>query len=352
MTKVTIHDVARHAGVSIKTVSRVLNQEPSVRQSTKEKVTEAITILNYQPNLSARNLAGARSYTIAYVYDNPNAYYIIEMQKGILSICREHGFELVIHPCDSTADDICEEIEMMIRRTNLSGLVLTPPLSEMPEIQTLLAQLDVQYIAITSSQNKREHENQQHHDHQHITIDDLGAAKDMTRYLLDMGHRQIGFISGDLDHASSHERLNGYQEALQEEGLKADPKMVRSGQYSFESGKVEAKTLLSTQPRPTAIFACNDEIAAGALFAATQLDIQVPQELSIVGFEDSPFSRQTWPSLTTCAQPTFEIAQHATRSLIRQVRRTQAQTETTKPIQHIFKPTLVLRESSGHRQDV
>ena len=131
--KATINDVAKQAGVSIKTVSRVMNNEPSVRQATREKVMTAVTELNYQPNLAARNLAGTKAYSIAFVYDNPNAYYVIDMQNGILNACKQQGFELVIHPCSAKSPTILDEITTMIKHSRIAGIVLTPPFSENPE---------------------------------------------------------------------------------------------------------------------------------------------------------------------------------------------------------------------------
>jgi LacI family transcriptional regulator len=148
--KATINDVAKQAGVSIKTVSRVINNETSVRQLTREKVQKAVEKLNYQPNLSARNLAGTKSYSVAYIYDNPNAYYIIDMQNGILSACKEQGFELMIHPCDAKNDKITEEVVSMVKHARIAGLILTPPLSEMPDFVRSLLELDVKVVRIMS----------------------------------------------------------------------------------------------------------------------------------------------------------------------------------------------------------
>ncbi len=125
--KVTINDVAELAGVSIKTVSRVMNNEPSVKKATFDKVTAAISQLNYQPNAAARNLASARSYSIGYIYDNPNAYYVIDMQKGLLEACRKHGYELLIHPTNAKSKDIVQEVIELVQHARLAGLVLTPP---------------------------------------------------------------------------------------------------------------------------------------------------------------------------------------------------------------------------------
>jgi len=148
--KATINDVAKQAGVSIKTVSRVINKEVSVRQLTRDKVQKAVEELNYQPNLAARNLAGAKSFSVAYIYDNPNAYYIIDMQEGILSACKQQGFELLIHPCDAKNKNITEEVVNMVKHARIAGLILTPPLSEMPDFVQSLVALDVKVVRIMS----------------------------------------------------------------------------------------------------------------------------------------------------------------------------------------------------------
>ncbi|MBD1388165.1 LacI family DNA-binding transcriptional regulator [Neiella sp. HB171785] len=333
--KVTINDVAKLAGVSIKTVSRVINNEESVRQNTRDKVMAAVTELNYQPNQAARNLAGTKSYTIGFIYDNPNAYYIIDMQNGILSECRKQGFELVIHPCNSKSSGILDEIKEMIKQSRVTGLVLTPPFSERPEVIAMLDALDVRYVRIISGGSR------QQNDESCVVIDDHQAAHDVTEHLIDLGHKDIAFIGGSEEHQSSFERLSGYQAALSERHIAAPAHYVVDGDYSFESGVAGANKLLELSQRPSAIFCCNDETAAGALFAARLKNIRIPEELSIVGFEDSPFSRQTWPKLTTAHQPNLEIASQATSLLIANTRNQSAQ-----DICKQFTPQLVVRDSS------
>lgn len=341
--KTTIKDVAQLAGVSIKTVSRVINKEASVRTDTIEKVNQAIRQLSYEPNLAARNLAGTRSYTIGYVYDNPNAYYVIDMQNGILAECKERGYELVIHPCKSSSPNICDELKNMVTKSQLAGLVISPPLSEMPEVLEALADMDVQFVRIISgSGNKPEPT-------PCIFVHDHEAAQHITEHLLELGHKKVAFISGDKGHRSTDERYNGYREALENAGLDIEPDYLYEGQYSFETGVKGAKQLLSLETPPTAIFACNDEIAAGALFASRLMNVEVPEQLSIAGFEDSPFSRQTWPKLTTAAQPTNVIARKAAESLISQV--VAQRTGKGKTVQHQhFEPDLVVRESTQRIQ--
>ncbi len=179
--KATINDVAKQAGVSIKTVSRVMNNEPSVRAPTREKVMAAVEALNYQPNLAARNLAGSKAYSIAFVYDNPNAYYVIDMQNGILSACKKQGFELVIHPCDSTKADIIDEITNMVKTSRIAGLVLTPPFSEMPAFVEQIKQLDVSVVRIMSGDVAPDDLTPC------VMINDHKASYEITQHLVDMG---------------------------------------------------------------------------------------------------------------------------------------------------------------------
>lgn len=338
--KVTITDVAKHAGVSIKTVSRVMNNEVSVREATREKILASVKELNYQPNLSARNLAGSKSFTIAYVYDNPNAYYVIDMQEGILAACRQQNFELLIYPCDSRQDNITDEVINMVKHARIAGLVLTPPFSEMPDFVARINELDVKVVRIMSGTTAPNDLSIC------VMVNDRDAAQNITQHLIDLGHKNIGFIAGGAEHMSTIERYEGYREALKANQIKFNKNLVIQGEYSFESGVQGAKTLLSSHlpdsEKPTAIVSCNDEIAAGALYAARLMNITIPDQLSITGFENSPFSRQTWPKLTTANQPNREIAKNATNILITQVRK-----QEDKNIINQYVPQLIVRGSTG-----
>ena len=339
--KATINDVAKQAGVSIKTVSRVINNETSVRQLTREKVQQAVDLLNYQPNLAARNLAGAKSFSVAYIYDNPNAYYIIDMQEGILSACKKQGFELLIHPCDAKKENVTEEVVNMVKHARIAGLILTPPLSEMPEFVKSLIALDVKVVRIMSGDVAPDDLSPC------VMVNDREAAQTITQHLIDLGHKNIGFIAGDAEHMSTIERYKGYRRALKASNIDFNKDLVIEGEYSFDSGVSGAKQLMSKQnenndSRPTAIFSCNDEIAAGALFAARLMNISIPEQLSIVGFENSPFSRQTWPKLTTADQPNKQIASDAANLLLSQVRK---QTNQVTISQYV--PQLIVRDSTA-----
>ncbi|WP_196138851.1 LacI family DNA-binding transcriptional regulator [Aliikangiella sp. G2MR2-5] len=338
---VTINDVAKHAGVSMKTVSRVINNESSVRQSTYDKVMASVKALNYRPNNSARSLAGTRSYTIGFIYDNPNAYYVIDMQNGLLSQCRENNYELLIHPCNHQADDLEEELTHLINHSRVAGLVLTPPFSEMPKVSRMLEKMALPYVRIISGLEKGKQAASC------IFVNDHEAAYNITQHLIDLGHKQIGFLCGGEEHRSSSERLNGYLAALSDNHVKTSKQWVVEGEYSFDSGVKGAKKLLGRKKKPTAIFASNDEMAAGALFAARLMGISIPDELSIVGFEDSPFSRQTWPKLTTAHQPNQVIAQQAANLLISKIQGQSCEQLEEGNMIRSFSPELVVRDSTG-----
>ena len=335
----TIKSVAEMAGVSIKTVSRVINKEGTVKPDTLQRVEEAIKALKYTPNKAARDLASKGASVLGYVYDNPNAYYIIDMQKGILDVCRKNNFELLIHPCDASSKNIAKELVDMVDTAQLAGLILSPPLSEMPAVLSELDQNQISYVRILSGDGLFPSPLP------YVLVNDFKAAYDITEHLIYQGHKNIAFIAGEEIHKSTIERLNGYKAALEKAGIAIDESLIIKGTYSFETGVKSSETLLAMSPPPTAVFACNDEIAAGTLFGARMKGVDVPQELAIAGFENSPFSRQTFPPLTTASQPTNEIAQHAAASLIQYLRAKKAKAAHDN-LNHTFIPELVVRAST------
>lgn len=334
MGTATIRDVARQARVSLKTVSRVINREASVRDETRERVMRAVEQLGYRPDLSARSLRSAKAYAIGLVYDNPNPYYIIAVQQGALAACREMGFGLQIHPCDSRAPRLAEELRDLAHRSRLAGLVLAPPMSERMALLRELAAYNVPLVRIISAaEDPRD-------GFPCVFVDDRDAAYAITAYLIQLGHVRIGFLWGGKQHRSSPERYKGYEKALQDYGVPLDKELVLEGDYAFDDGFRGARRLFGLPEPPTAIFGSNDEIAAGVLAAARAAGLHVPYDLSVAGFEDSPFSRHSWPSLTTSRQRTELIAERATRLLIAQIHGEQVANEG-------FSPELVVRGSTA-----
>jgi len=334
LAKATIDNVAALAGVSIKTVSRVVNNEPNVRQATQEKVRDAIKQLNYRPSPSARSLASNRSFLVAMLYDNPSAHYIIDVQHGILKECRKRNYDLLIHPCKYQDAELCHEIENLLSKSRVDGVILTPPLSDIPEVMTTLDSLKMPYVRISPAE---------HHELSAcVYCDDSRAAKDMAEYLIGLGHRRIGFIAGHPDHSSSAAREEGFGQALAEHKIKQPKRLVRQGFYDCDSGREAALHMLKASKPPTAIFACNDNMAAGVIQAAHSLNIDIPAQLSVVGFDDSPICTLTWPELSTIRQPIEELAEKATALLLNEL--------SNKPTSHEEKSlhcSLILRDSSG-----
>jgi LacI family transcriptional regulator len=306
--RTSINDVAKAAGVAIKTVSRVLNNEPNVREETRAQVVAAVKRLNYHPSLSARSLASRRSYLVGLVYDNPSANYTIEVQRGALARCREGKFLLLLHEVAGRDDELIKDILAFANRTHLDGLIITPPLSESTDLIRSLDAEGPPFVRIAPNDYK--------HKSPYVDIDDEGAAREMTEYLIGLGHRRIAFIIGRPGHHASGERLKGYKAALKAHRLPYAPEYVRQGDFLFDSGLDAARQLLALPKRPTAIFAGNDDMAAGVLMAAHEMGVKVPAQLSVAGFDDAAIARTVWPPLTTVLQPTYDLSYRAADLLL------------------------------------
>jgi len=315
MARATIFDVAKLAGVSIKTVSRVVNNEPNVRDSTKAKVDKAIASLNYRPDQSARNLASQRSHLIGLVYDDPSAYelpssgYIIRMQQGALKACRSLHYELLIHPCNYREKDVGAQLKDLIDEARPAGIVLAAPLSNMPKIARAIAATKTPFVRLSpGTKNGKELT---------IATNDREFSAEMTRYLASQGHRRIAFVKGHPSHKAVGNRFLGYEDGLKQSGLPFAEDLVVQGDNSFGSGEACAMTLLNRASPPTAIFAANDDMAAAVVRAATRLGIDVPGQLSVAGCDDISLARQMSPTLTTIRQPLAEMAERAALALIK-----------------------------------
>jgi LacI family transcriptional regulator len=296
----TIKEVSKIAGVSFKTVSRVLNNEKHVSEATRRRVEEAVATLNFRPSHAARTLAGRRSFQVALLYDNPSPYYVYHVQTGAQQRCTELGYRLLHQPCDAGSDELVPGVLALIDEAHLDGLIISPPLTEAEGLLEALDKRGISYVRIAPGVRRGQG--------MHASMDDIAAARELTEHLLGLGHKAIAMICGPTSHISSKERHEGYRAALEAHGVRYDPDLVVHGDYSFGSGREAARTLLARAHRPTAIFAGNDDMAAGALAVAHELDISVPGELSIAGFDDSDLASAVWPPLTTIRQPVRELA--------------------------------------------
>ncbi len=340
MPRATIDDVAELSGFSIKTVSRVVNREPNVRQSTREKVELAIEQLHYRPNHSARSLASQRSRLIALVYDDPAAYeapsagYVIRLQEGALHACRTAHYELLIHPCDLRRKDVRRELGSLIEETQPDGVVLAAPLSNMPRIAAAIAATGSRFVRLSPGSRN--------HQELCIATDDREISAQMTRYLASLGHRRIAFIAGDRRHKAVARRLPGYRDGLAQSGLEYSEELVMQGDNSISSGEAAAERLLALGDPPTAVFAANDDMAAGVIRVAYRLGVGVPGRLSVAGFDDGALARLVYPALTTIRQPLSKMAEQAALDLINGFGKPAPKPETV-----VIPSTLQIRESTG-----
>jgi LacI family transcriptional regulator len=340
MARSTIFDVATLSGVSIKTVSRVVNKEPNVRTSTRERVDNAIQQLNYRPDRSARNLASHRSHIIGLVYDDPSNYeipsagYVIRMQQGALRACRSAGCELLIHPCDYQDKSVGSQIKALIENVRPDGIILAAPLSNMPSIVRAIGATNTPFVRVSSGKKNGKHFS--------VSMTDRKSSAEMTCYLASLGHQQIAFLTGHPQHDAVKNRFLGYQDGLQEVGLKFSETLVAAGDNSIRSGEACAEKLLSLKNPPTAIFAANDDMAAGVIRVADRLGISVPEKLSVAGCDDVALAQQIYPALTTIRQPLAAMSERAAATLIEHSRgKFELRGED------IFAGVMQVRESTG-----
>ena len=306
--KITINDVARISGVSKRTISRVINNSNKVGEATRKRIQAIIDDLNYKPNPQARGLAARRSYLLGLIYDNPDALYINDVQRGVLSVCREFGYELVVHPCDTKDDGLINEAVSFASRSQLDGVIILPPISENNDLAGAMALANINYVRLAAiALDSAEHV---------VISNERSAAAAMADYLVNLGHTRIGYISGPKGMKSTRERLEGFCDALEKRGCKPARDMLARGAYTFESGMECTRSLLANSNPPTAIFASNDEMAVGVINAAQDMGLNVPGDLSVAGFDDSILASRIMPSLTSVRRPVREMSRFATTKLI------------------------------------
>jgi LacI family transcriptional regulator len=312
--KVRIEDVATAAGVSIKTVSRVLNCEPNVREETRTRVLASVDKLKYTPSTSARSLAGNKSYLVALLYNNPSANYLMEVMTGVLAACEAERYNMVLCPLEIDEIKLLASFDTMVSRSKPDGVVLTPPITDSQALLMRLSELEIPYASISPKQQARKG----------ADMNETRAAVDMMDHLVSLGHRRIAHIAGHPAHGASGWRLDGYRQGLEKAGLRFNPELVVPGEFSFASGVLAAETLFSLPEPPTAIFAANDDMAAGVIRVALERNLRIPEDVSICGFDDTPLSQQTFPALTTVHQPSRDMGQLATQELLASLRKPES----------------------------
>ncbi|RZJ03381.1 MAG: LacI family DNA-binding transcriptional regulator [Rubrivivax sp.] len=336
-TKVaTIADVATMAGVSPMTVSRVVNGELNVRPGTREKVQAAITALNYLPNQAARRLAGSEPIRIGMLYIDPSAGYLNEFLIGLLNKASLRHVQLVVQRCEAEREG--EEAPVVEMITNgIDGLILPPPFCDSQPLLKLVAETDTPAVVVSSGVPPESV--------CAVGIDDYHAAYEMTQHLLNLGHHRVGFIVGDPYQSSSSRRLAGFHAAMKDAGVNlAEEEIVAQGLFTYRSGLDAAEQLLSQERRPTAVFASNDDMAAATVAIAHRMGLDVPSDLTVVGFDDAPLATTIWPELTTVRQPIMEMAGAAVDLLVRHIRARRS--GEPLPCEHELKDFEIIRRQS------
>ena len=247
----------------------MLNSEPNVRQATRDKVLATAQSMGYAPNISARRLAARRSFIVALVYrDDDVNYYIPDIQHGALDVCRERGYNLLLHPCQGSIGDAAHEIEQLARQSLLDGFIVVPPLADSRKLLGQMARQGVPFVRVSQLYRGELSPS--------VSVGDRAGAYKMAEYLAGLKHRDVAFIVGNENQGASIDRLRGYREAVRDFKLRDNPEWVRQGDFTFESGMRCMEELLALRKRPTAVFASNDDMAAGALLVAHRRGYAVP----------------------------------------------------------------------------
>ncbi len=333
MKNITITDVAKDAGVSIKTVSRVINQEKEVAAITREKVLKSIKKLDFKPNKDARGLRSKKSFLIGIVYDNPNKYYLSDIQSGALKACAGTNYNIVLQECKYKSKDINHVIGKFISNAGLNGIVLTPPLSDNAKLLDYLEKQNI-FVSLIAPPTLSKFE-------LWASGNDEEAAMAMTNKIIALGHKKIGFVYGHKDHSASHQRYYGFHKALMEADIAINQNWIFKGDFSFDSGYKAAQSLFKLRSRPSALFCSNDSMAAGVIKYAYQNNKSIPKDLSITGFDDSMIAEEIWPSLTTVRQPVEAMAKHAIECIISKIDPMSHKV----PFSKVFPAEIITRES-------
>jgi LacI family transcriptional regulator len=285
--------------------------------------------LDFRPNVAARILAGTKSGQIALIYDNHSPYYMNRVQLGCWQRCQVEGVRLLAQPVNVSDPRVGDAVRDLVRQTRVDGVILSSPVTDCEPVLDALDAMAVPFVRISPGRN--------HALTSSVFMDDAQAADDITTHLANLGHRRIGFIRGHANHAASHDRLVGYRRGLERAGIPLRDDYIHGGDFDFESGLEAAKVMLDLPNPPTAIFASNDDMAAGVLSEAHDRGIDVPGTLSVAGFDDTTLARMVWPTLTTIHQPMSELAEAATGLLLED-----------GPTQHLRLPhQLIIRGSTS-----
>lgn len=338
---VTIRDVAEDAGVSLQTVSRVINEGPNVRPQMREKVRASIERLGYVPSLAAQRMSGSRSYVILAINDRERTLtgwreregsdWVDQMLLGGMLTCDKHGYRMMVELVDTRSEHVERELEGALAALQPDGVILTPPHSEDHHITRLLAMRGIPFARIGAKDDGPG---------LRLTMGDEQAAHDATRRLIELGHSRIAMIAGPREYSLSNWRLDGWRRAMGEHGLEHEG-MSERGDFGYQSGTLATRALLDRETGITAIIGSSDQMTLAALEVARDRGLHVPRDLSLISFDNTPIVRYSQPPLTAIDQPIARTVSIAVEQLIQMTAAPPGATFTNVPA------ALVERASTG-----
>jgi LacI family transcriptional regulator len=309
----TLHDVAAHAKVSAMTVSRVINGNTNVSDKNREKVMRAIDELGYKVNLAAR-AARVGTLRVGLLYSNPSEAFLNALLVGAMGECNRGGAELILERCEDVRGQR-KAIQRLIAN-GVDGVLVPPPLCDSRSALKYLKEIGMPTVAVAAGKASSQASA--------VRIDDYDGARSMTKYLLSIGHKDIAFINGNPEHTSAQLRYKAFIDTMREEGFEVPKERIAQGMFTYRSGLLAARELLARKRRPTAIFASNDDMAAAAIAVAHGMKLQVPDDIAIAGFDDTPVAVTVWPELTTIHQPIRDLGSAAVALIIDHVKQRRA----------------------------
>lgn len=328
--KPTIKDVAKKANVSVATVSRVLHNLPGYSEKTRQKVLKVIEEMGYHPNAIARGLISKRTHTIGVLFPNVSSMFSSKVLRGIEHSTHQRDYSVVVCNTDKDGRRTMKYLHVLWEK-RVDGIIFVSEVMK-EEYHATLTSMNIPVVLLSTFSPQ--------YPFPYMKVDDKQAAYDATEYLIKQGHMQIAMIGGTKsDPLAGAPRIEGYLQALQDYGLPVQKDLMAYGNFGYHSGRRAMEKLLHTGSSFTAVFAASDEMAAGALSVAYQQGIKVPDELSVIGYDNLQIAEMSIPPLTTVAQPLFEMGKWAAEMVTTMI-------ETGKPAQSRIVPhTIVERES-------
>lgn len=309
MKNLTIVDIAREAKVSIKSVSRVLNHEHGVSPATRTRIQAIIDAHGFKPNAAARSLPGSRSYLVGLmIYSDEIHYYYSALQTGVMRAARRHGYHMIMEPMRGYEQEDRLTVLKRLSTSRFDAMIVPPPMCDNPDILDMLEELDIPYIRIAPRlQPERS---------SYVFMNDVQAAYDAVDHLWQLGHRDILYV-GFSETGASEDRYQGYTQYFRDKSLVPPYPLMKVAAADAKGSIATGEAIMCSRNRPTAIFAGNDMIAFGLMTAAAKNGLNVPGDMSIVGFDDSPGAESVWPPLTTIRQPITDMGETAMNSVVK-----------------------------------